>query len=62
MSEGEEKHADDDIQDQNGEELDPNACIVQVEDKDKFLFFTGYRGKPTENFALSLKKLNAPCR
>ena len=42
--------------------MDPNACIVQVEEKEKFLFFINYRGNPTEKFALSLKKLNAPCK
>ena len=26
------------------------------------MFFINYRGKPTEHFAQSLKKLNAPCR
>ena len=44
------------------ETLEPNACIHSIPDKEKFLFFLNYRGKPTEHFAKSLKKLNAPCR
>ena len=43
-------------------ELDPNCCSLNVSEKDKFLFFVNYRGKPTEHFAQSLRKLNAPCK
>ena len=31
-------------------ELDPNACILDISDKEKFLFFVNYRGKPSEKF------------
>ena len=44
------------------ETIEPNACIHSISEKDKFMFFINYRGKPTEHFAQSLKKLNAPCR
>ena len=44
------------------ETLDVNACIHNVPDKDKYLFFLEYRGKPSEHFAHALRKLNAPCR
>ena len=42
--------------------FDDNACLHTISDKDKFLFFLNFRGKPTEHFVKSLKKLNAPCR
>ena len=48
-----------DIQDNT---LDENFCIHNISEKDKFLFFVNYRGKPTESFAHSLRKLNAPCK
>ena len=41
--------------------VDSNACMNQFDNKDKFKFFITYRGKPTEQLAKSLKKLNAPC-
>ena len=41
---------------------DPNRCVHNIENKDKFLFFVQYRGKCTEEFARALHKLNAPCR
>ena len=41
---------------------DPNRCVHNIENKDKFLFFVQYRGKCTEEFARSLHKINAPCR
>merc|ERR1711860_9595 len=46
-----------DIQDNS---LDEHFCIHNISEKDKFLFFVNYRGKPTESFAHSLRKLNAP--
>ena len=42
--------------------LDANACLQNFREKDKFKFFMNYRGKPTEKYVQSLKKLNAPCR
>ena len=53
-----------DDSDENSDELelDPNANFQNISEKDKFLFFVNYRGKPTEHFATSLKKLNAPCK
>ena len=42
--------------------LDSNACFHNISEKDQFLFFLNFRGKPTEHFVSSLKKLNAPCR
>ena len=44
------------------EMVESEACVHSIDDKDKFLFFVKYRGKPTEHFAQSMKKLNAPCR
>ena len=44
------------------EEIDSNACLYTLEDKDKFLFCIHYRGKPTEKLVSAFKKLNAPCR
>ena len=41
---------------------DPNLNLQTISDKDKFLFFVNYRGKPTDHFALALNKLNAPCK
>ena len=60
LSENKNKKNDDSILDEI--ELDPNACIVHVDEKEKFLFFVNYRGKPTEKLANSFKKLNAPCK
>ena len=37
-------------------------CLLELSEKDKYMFFVDYRGKPTEKLAQSLKKLNAPCR
>ena len=42
--------------------LDPNACLNQFKEKDKFHFFVNYRGKLTERLAKSFRKLNAPCK
>ena len=42
--------------------LDPNCCLHNISEKDKFMFFVNYRGKPNEHFAQSLKRLNAPCK
>ena len=42
--------------------LDTNSCLHNIPDKEKYLFFLNYRGKPSEQFAQSLRKLNAPCR
>ena len=39
---------------------DSNAYLGQMLDKDKFKFFTNYRGKPTDKFIKSFYKLNAP--
>ena len=43
-------------------QLDANACIINIADKDKFLFFLNYKGKLSEQFATSLRKLNAPSK
>ena len=56
----ENKKSDDCVPDMP--ELDPDACIINVDEKEKFLFFVNYRGKPTEKLANSFKKLNAPCK
>ena len=42
--------------------LDNDACVPNIEEKDKFLFFLNYRGNPSDHFVIALKKLNAPCR
>ena len=52
---------DDDAPDISEISFDSNAYLVQVANKDKFKFFVNYRGKPTEQLAKSLRKLNAPC-
>ena len=39
-----------------------NACLFDVPEKDKYLFFLNYRGKVSEKFAHAVKKLNLPCR
>ena len=44
------------------ESLDSNACQNYIDERDKFMFFLAYRGKPTENLVTSFRKLNAPCR
>ena len=44
------------------ESVDSNAYVIDMAEKDKFMFFITYRGKPTEQLAKSFKKLNAPCR
>ena len=54
------EHSDSFISNDNS--LDSNACLNHFEEKDKFKFFINYRGKLTEKLAVSLKKLNAPCR
>ena len=41
--------------------LDPNACLISMDRKDKFKFFLEYRGKPTDLLAKAFHKLNAPC-
>ena len=41
--------------------LDPNACLISMDKKDKFKFFLEYRGKPTDLLAKAFHKLNAPC-
>ena len=41
--------------------LDSNACL-DIDEKEKFMFFISYRGKPTEQLAKSFRKLNAPCK
>ena len=43
-------------------EVDPYACIVNASEKDKFLFLVNYRGKESEHFSYSLKKLNVHCK
>jgi len=35
------------------DELDDNACLFKVEEKDKFNFFLNYRGKITEKYVKS---------
>ena len=47
---------------ENNSELDPNGCLHNISEKDKYRFFVNYRGKPTEHFAQSLRKLNAPLK
>ena len=42
--------------------LDPNCCLHNISEKEKFMFFVNYRGKPTEYFAQALRRLNAPCK
>ena len=42
--------------------IDSNACLYNMDEKDKFMFFVTYRGKPTEQLAMSFRKLNAPCK
>ena len=44
------------------DELDDNACLFKVEPKDKFNFFLNYRGKITEKYAKTVRKLNLPLR
>ena len=44
------------------ESLDSNACLFNMAEKDKFMFFIQYRGKATEKLAYSFKRLNAPCK
>ena len=44
------------------ESLDSNACLFDMEEKDKFMFFIQYRGKATEKLAFSFKRLNARCK
>ena len=39
-----------------------NACLLNVPEKDKYLFFLNYRGKVSEKFAHAVKRLNLPCR
>ena len=56
VSENEEDVSENDVS------LDPNAYSVNLREKDKFKFFMNYRGKPSEKFARSLRKLNAPCK
>jgi len=48
----------DEIEDNDGDE----ACLLNVQDKDKFNFFLNYRGKVTDKFASSVKRLNLPLR
>ena len=43
-------------------DVDLNACLFSMDDKDKFMFFVQYRGKATEKLAMSFKRLNAPCK
>ena len=50
------------VTESNCESIDSNAYLVNMSEKDKFMFFITYRGKPTERLATSFKKLNAPCR
>ena len=52
-------NVDDDIETGS---LDSNACLHTIADKDKFLFFINYRGKPTEKLAHAYSRLNAPCK
>ena len=37
------------------EKVDPNACVHMIDDRDKFLFFINYWGKPTDHFVQSLR-------
>ena len=37
-------------------------CLLELSEKEKYMFFVEYRGKPTEKLAQSFKKLNAPCK
>ena len=51
-----------DVVSENDLSIDPNAFLVNLREIDKFKFFMNYRGKPSEKFARSLRKLNAPCK
>ena len=63
VNDSENESVDDSVEDDGQEvSLDSNACIQNFREQDKFKFFMNFRGKPTEKFAMSLKKLNAPCR
>ena len=48
--------------DKNVTNLDENASLLNVQDKDKFNFFLNYRGKITDKFVTDVKKLNLPLR
>jgi len=37
-------------------------CLLELSEKEKYMFFVEYRGKPTEKLAQSFRKLNAPCK
>ena len=50
------------INDNVNSDVDLNACLFSMDDKDKFMFFVQYRGKATEKLAMSFKRLNAPCK
>ena len=39
-----------------------NACLFDVPEREKYLFFLNYRGKISEKFAHAVNKLNLPCR
>ena len=53
----------DDVNENNSDlSIDPNGFSGEMLEKDKFRFYTNYRGKPTEKFVQSLFKLNAPCK
>lgn len=49
-------------QDENEDNDGDEACLLNVQDKDKFNFFLNYRGKVTDKFASSVKRLNLPLR
>ena len=58
----EESVVNESMNENGNESLDSNACLFDMEEKDKFMFFIQYRGKATEKLAFSFKRLNAPCK
>ena len=58
----EDNDNEDNESEENNSILDPNSCLHNISEKDKYRFFVKYRGKPTEHFAQSLRKLNAPLK
>ena len=42
--------------------IEPREKVDEEDQNDKKLIFIPYRGKLSENFEMSLKKLNAPCK
>ena len=62
MDDDDEFQSMDGEQDENEDNDGDEACLLNVQDKDKFNFFLNYRGKVTDKFASSVKRLNLPLR